>query len=341
MLIVCPNCASSYGVDMASLRPARGRTRQVRCSRCRFVWRAELSPAEKLIVVADAVLPVRRAMLAAAQAAADAARSTLPGSRRATTILAEELATASARPDRAPISATGPRVAPPKPPRAKRLRAALPGVVDGLAAMPIEVVAGLARWPSRLQAWWRSRLRRRPSGHLSWRLSWRPSWRPFWPATPSISSLLFSLKSWRPSPSHLHVVVLGLALTDTAVIKCRADIVRAMPQTGPFFAALGLLVRPPGIQLERLTTTAERRDGEPVLIVKGEIGNNASKAEDVPDLVFAIRNAERQEIYSWTAAPARRALSGGETLLFQSELALPPPDTREVVVRFLDRDNSF
>jgi hypothetical protein len=158
---------------------------------------------------------------------------------------------------------------------------------------------------------------------------------------PSISLLLFSLRSWRPSASRLHFLVLGLALTDTAIINCRADIVWAMPQTGSFFAAVGLAVRPPGIQLERLTTTAERHDGEPVLIVKGEIGNSASKAEDVPDLVFAIRNAERQEIYSWTAAPARRALSGGETLLFQSELALPPADTREVVVRFLDRDNSL
>jgi predicted Zn finger-like uncharacterized protein len=320
MLIVCPNCASSYGVDMASLRPAKGRTRQVRCSRCGFVWRAELSPAEKLMVVADAVLPVRRAMLAAAQAAADAARSTLPHLRRATTILAEELATAGARPDPAPISGVA---APPKPPMTKRLRAAWSGAVEGVAAMPIKVLASLARW--------------RPS----WRVSWRPSFRLSWPAMPSwsIASLLFSLKTWRPSPSHL--LVLGLALTDAAIINCRGDIVWAMPQTDPFFAALGLPVRPAGIQLERLTTAAERHDGEPVLIVKGEIGNNASKAQDVPDLVFAIRNAERQEIYSWTAAPARRALSGGETLLFQSELALPPADTREVVVRFLDRDNSL
>jgi predicted Zn finger-like uncharacterized protein len=319
MLIVCPNCASSYGVDMASLRPARGRSRQVRCSRCRFVWRAELSPAEKLVVVADAVLPVRRAMLSAAQAAADAARSTLPRLRRPTTILAEELATASAAPDRTLISTV---VAPPKP-TTKRLRAALRGAVAGLASMPIEVLAGLARW--------------RPSRRVSWRLSWRPSPR----AMPSISLLLFSLRSWRPSASRLHFLVLGLALIDAAIINCRTDIVWAMPQTGSFFAAVGLAVRPPGIQLERLTTTAERHDGEPVLIVKGEIGNSASKAEDVPDLVFAIRNAERQEIYSWTAAPARRALSGGETLLFQSELALPPADTREVVVRFLDRDNSL
>jgi hypothetical protein len=260
------------------------------------------------MVVADAVLPVRRTMLAAAQATADAARSTLPRLRRPTAILAEELATASATPDRGPIF-TG--AAPPQPPMTKRLCAASRGAVAGVAAIPIAVLAGLARW----------RLGR--------------------PAMASVPSLLFSLRSWRPSASRLHLLILGLALADAAIINGRADIVWAMPQTGSFFAAVGLPVLPPGIQLERLTTTAERHDGEPVLIVKGEIGNSASKAEDVPDLVFSIRNAERQEIYSWTAAPARRALSGGETLLFQSELALPPVDTREVVVRFVDRDNSL
>ena len=67
MLLVCPNCATSYGVEMASLRLARGGTRQVRCCRCRWVWHAQLSYADKLMVAADAVLPVRRAMLAVAQ----------------------------------------------------------------------------------------------------------------------------------------------------------------------------------------------------------------------------------------------------------------------------------
>ena len=62
MLIACPNCGTSYGVEMATLRPPRGWTRQVRCHRCRCVWQAELSYADKLVVAANAVAPVRRAM---------------------------------------------------------------------------------------------------------------------------------------------------------------------------------------------------------------------------------------------------------------------------------------
>ena len=105
MLIVCPNCATSYGVAMASLRPARGWTRKLRCHRCRWVWQAQLSDTDKLKVAADAVPPVGRAMAAIAQAAADAARSArsaLPRLRRPTAVLVEELEAGRSPTDRAP-----------------------------------------------------------------------------------------------------------------------------------------------------------------------------------------------------------------------------------------------
>jgi hypothetical protein len=137
----------------------------------------------------------------------------------------------------------------------------------------------------------------------------------------------------------LQCVILGLALTDAAIIGERADLVWAMPAS--FYAALGLPVNLRGIHFGRLAATAARHDGERVLIVQGEIGNSTTKSEDVPHLRFAIRNAEHQEIYSWTEAPARGRLPAGQRLAFHSELALPPPDTRDVVVRFIDRENTF
>src|SRR5205807_2778231 len=103
MLIACPNCGTSYGVEMATLRPPRGWTRQVRCHRCHCVWQAELSYADKLVVVANTVAPVRRAMAAVAQAAAqpadraaDYAEARLqPLERAATALLANELEVAT------------------------------------------------------------------------------------------------------------------------------------------------------------------------------------------------------------------------------------------------------
>jgi hypothetical protein len=109
----------------------------------------------------------------------------------------------------------------------------------------------------------------------------------------------------------LQRVILALALIDAAIIGSRADLVWAMPQTASFFAALGLPVNLRGVHFDRLAATAERRDGEPVLVVQGAIRNSTAESADVPLLRFAIRNAEHQEIYSWAAAPTHERLSAG------------------------------
>jgi hypothetical protein len=149
------------------------------------------------------------------------------------------------------------------------------------------------------------------------------------------------LQDWRPQISRLRLIIVGLILADAAIIGWRTDLVWVMPQTASFYAELGLPVNVRGVQFEAITAAAERHDGEPVLIVKGEIGNGTNTVQAVPHLRFAVRNLQRQEIYSWTATPARGSLAPGETLAFRSELVLPPPNTRDVVVRFADRDASF
>jgi hypothetical protein len=86
----------------------------------------------------------------------------------------------------------------------------------------------------------------------------------------------------------LQRVILALALIDAAIIGSRADLVWAMPQTASFFAALGLPVNLRGVHFDRLAATAERRDGEPVLVVQGAIRNSTAESADVPLLRFAI-----------------------------------------------------
>ena len=75
MLIVCPNCATSYDVDVATLRP---NGRQVRCVRCRTVWQAELSRADKLTAAAEALAPVPPTVEVLAEAGAEGPGRALP-----------------------------------------------------------------------------------------------------------------------------------------------------------------------------------------------------------------------------------------------------------------------
>jgi hypothetical protein len=62
MLTVCPNCATSSGVEIAILQSFSGWMRQARCRYCQLVWQAELSSADKLLLVADALAPAPEAL---------------------------------------------------------------------------------------------------------------------------------------------------------------------------------------------------------------------------------------------------------------------------------------
>jgi hypothetical protein len=135
----------------------------------------------------------------------------------------------------------------------------------------------------------------------------------------------------------LPATLLALALLDAGLIGWRADIVRAAPQTASLYAAIGLGVNLRGLVLADVTTEMRTNEGVQVLLVQGRIVSTAKRMVDVPRLRFAVRNGGGNEIYTWTALPDRSLLAPGDTLAFQSRLASPPAETRDVLVRFFNR----
>jgi hypothetical protein len=92
-----------------------------------------------------------------------------------------------------------------------------------------------------------------------------------------------------------------------------------------------------GLLFENVRTTGEVHEGVPVLIVEGTIANVVNRTVEVPRLRFGMRNAAGHEIYAWTTVTGRSILAPGETAAFRSRLASPPPDGRDVIVRFITR----
>jgi hypothetical protein len=113
--------------------------------------------------------------------------------------------------------------------------------------------------------------------------------------------------------------------------------VRALPQTASFYAWFGLPVNLRGLTFDGIATSVEQHEGVPILVVEGNIVNAARKIVDVPRLKFIVRNAARQEIYAWTAVPSRSPLPPGDAVAFRTRLASPPPDARDIIVRFVTR----
>jgi predicted Zn finger-like uncharacterized protein len=309
MLIVCPSCATSYDVNLASLSP---NGRQVRCVRCRTIWHAEPSHADKLMHAAAALAPERDVPTDGAEDAVDRAADELASARlepfrRATDEQASTApATAFGR-DGEPVEqiergysdeVEAPPIVPidldEERPRAGRdRRVHVPEPEESGGAQDIESVA--------------ARRLRAKRGSLRWPLS------------------------------RLQTGILALALLDTILVGWRSDVVRALPQTASFYSLLGLSVNLRGLVFDNVATVTEQHEGVPILVVEGNVVNTTRKNEDVPRLKFILRNAAQHEIYSWTAVPVRASLPPGEGVGFRTRLASPPADARDVVVRFVNR----
>jgi predicted Zn finger-like uncharacterized protein len=307
MLIVCPSCATSYDVELASLEPSG---RRVRCVRCRAIWHAEPSRAEKLLAAAEAIAPsiqasedAEPAFAHAGGTAADADGLDGPmglaadadGSNAAEAPADNDIAGAEPVPG---LEVEAPPIAPldldaERPPL--EIDAAQS---DEPASEPAEDIETYAARQQRLKG------KRRP---------WR------WPL------------------SSLQNGILALLIIDGILIGWRDTVVRVMPQTASFYSSLGLPVNLRGVAFDGIVTTTEQHEGVPILVVEGNIVNESGKIVEVPSLKFAVRNNANDEIYSWTAVPPRTTLPPGEAVAFHSRLASPPPDGHDVLVRFVTR----
>jgi hypothetical protein len=130
------------------------------------------------------------------------------------------------------------------------------------------------------------------------------------------------------------VVCAGLAAAWAALVGGRSQIVRALPQAAPAYAALGLAVNLRHMDVFGLTARLVEEDGRKLLLVEGEIRNVGEAPRTPPRMRLAVEDARGREIYHWTAAPAKSRLNPGENAFFRARLAAPPDDGAEVRVRF-------
>jgi hypothetical protein len=117
----------------------------------------------------------------------------------------------------------------------------------------------------------------------------------------------------------------------------RTDIVRLMPQTATFYRMVGLDVNLRGLAFKDIKVTHETVDGKPVLVIEGAIVGQTRYPVELPRLRFSVRDAQGAEIYAWNAVLEQPALKPGERAYFKSRLASPPPEGRNIDVRFFNK----
>jgi predicted Zn finger-like uncharacterized protein len=295
MLIACPNCATSYNIEPASLGAA-GRT--VRCARCKTTWFVsglEATPemtasANDALADGEARAPVGviRPDEPFAGTAMDAMATQNDGEVADATAAAQNNSSAPAEaPPPEPVAITdAPSVVPPiEPPTA---------APHSAAKLEADEADNFVARRKRLQA---RRVKARRSSH--------------WTA-----------------------LILVLFAFNVALIGARSEVVRFFPQTASLFSAIGLPVNLRNLKFENMRISKETQEGLSALVIEGTIVSIAGKPTEVPRLRFAARDGGGQEVYTWSSMPSRSTIGPGEKLEFRSRLVSPPESATDVVVRF-------
>jgi predicted Zn finger-like uncharacterized protein len=122
-----------------------------------------------------------------------------------------------------------------------------------------------------------------------------------------------------------------------ALLIWRVDVVRLLPQTAAFYKMVGLDINLRGLMIKDVKITSESVEGKPVLVIEGVITGESRKPVELPRLRFSVRDAQGAEIYAWNTVLEQAVLKPGEKAWFKSRLASPPPEGRNIDVRFFSR----
>lgn len=333
MLIVCPNCATSYTVGASALGLAG---RNVRCVRCRTQWFA--APPQAVTQAASTATYIDEII-----AEADAKSTASIPSPRPTSRPAMPPATAMAPGHATEASLSAPRL-PDATPIAP-IESPTPDAMQfGAALDQISTVAPMRADDVNSDA----PMIDAPAHYAEPHIGDAPPIVP--PAEPPFSmgepddvehaAARRPRKAKKPRErrriGRLPVIITLLAMMLGAMLIWRNTVVKYAPQTASLFSAIGMPVNVRGLVFEGVTVSRDTTDGVAVLAVEGKIVSTSGAPVDVPRLRFAVRNATGSEIYTWTAQPPRSILGAGETMTFRSRLAAPPTDGVDVLVRFFN-----
>jgi predicted Zn finger-like uncharacterized protein len=135
----------------------------------------------------------------------------------------------------------------------------------------------------------------------------------------------------------LHTACAAMGALVLALIIWRVDVVRLLPQTAAFYKLVGLEVNLRGLMFKDVKISSETVEGKPVLVIEGVITGQTRNPVELPRLRFSVRDAQGAEIYAWNAVLEQPVLKPGERAWFKSRLASPPPEGRNIDVRFFNK----
>jgi len=130
------------------------------------------------------------------------------------------------------------------------------------------------------------------------------------------------------------VLCLFLAGTLAGGWVYRTEVAAYWPATVKLYAVAGDEINLRGLEFRNVTYERQTEGGLPVLAVKGEVVNVAGKSVALPRLRVGLLDETQKELYHWTFALSERALPPDAAASFVTRLSSPPPEARDIEIRF-------
>ena len=121
-----------------------------------------------------------------------------------------------------------------------------------------------------------------------------------------------------------------------ATVQYRETVVSLWPQSASFYAALSMPVSIRGVALTDIAYQQAYEDGQPVLSVTGKVVNVGDRKLAVPEIRVVLLDNAKHELYHWTFNAGIATLKPGAESPFMTRLSSPPPETRNLNVRFAE-----
>lgn len=144
-------------------------------------------------------------------------------------------------------------------------------------------------------------------------------------------------KRGRRSSGVAWLVLLLLVALIVGAFFARDRIMAAWPASSQLYERLGLS----GFSYDRVlqvrngSSAYQTENGEPVLVIRGEVANISSAPQQVPKLRAALREQGR-DVQSWTFQATQSRLLPGESASFVTRAVKPAPGATELTITFTD-----
>jgi predicted Zn finger-like uncharacterized protein len=113
----------------------------------------------------------------------------------------------------------------------------------------------------------------------------------------------------------------------------RQQIVGLWPKSASLFAKLGMGVNARGLEFIDVHHASQVEDGQPVLLITGQLKNVSNKIEKVPPIRVVLSDDAQRPLFAWEFVPSKHVLAPGSVVAFHTRLSNPPAAARHVDMR--------